>query len=76
MTIQERGLDFADASIVFSGEFMTRLDNRFDYGETRNITAGFLGDRMVVLVWTLRGQARHIISMRYAHAKERRRWQV
>jgi uncharacterized DUF497 family protein len=43
-------------------------------GETRFITAGFLDDRMVVMVWTPRGKARHIISMRYAHAKEQKLW--
>lgn len=74
LTLQERGLDFAAAAEVFAGEIGTRLDDRFDYGEDRFITAGFLADRMVVLVWTPRGDARHIISMRYAHVREQRRW--
>jgi hypothetical protein len=35
-----RGLDFAvDAEKVFSGE--TVIDERFDYGEVRRISAGF-----------------------------------
>jgi hypothetical protein len=29
---------------------------------------------MVVMVWTQRGTARHIISMRHCHEKEERRW--
>jgi hypothetical protein len=33
-----------------------RFDDRFDYGEVRSISAGFLGGRMVVVVWT---QTRH-----------------
>jgi uncharacterized DUF497 family protein len=29
---------------------------------------------MIVLVWTPRGEARHVISMRHAHDKEQRLW--
>ena len=74
LTLRRRGLDFADAATVFAGRHATILDARRDYGEQRFITAGWLGRRMVVLVWTPRDEARRIISMRYAHAKETRRW--
>jgi uncharacterized DUF497 family protein len=73
-TLKERGLDFAGAKEVFAGRHTVRLDDRFDYGEERFITAGFLHGRMVVLVWTPRGDARHVISMRHCHEKEERRW--
>ena len=73
-TLEERGLDFADAATIFAGLHATLADDRKDYGEVRYITAGYLGGRLVVLVWTPRGSARRIISMRYAHAKEERRW--
>jgi uncharacterized DUF497 family protein len=73
-TLKERRLDFVNASLVFEGEVATRPDDRFDYGEDRFITAGYLNGRMVVVVWTPRGNARHIISMRHAHAKEERSW--
>lgn len=74
--LRERGLDFADAGLVFAGVSSTRQDLRFTYGEDRFITAGFLRGRFVVLVWTPRNDARHIISMRQGHAKEQRRWQL
>ncbi len=74
LTLHERGLDFADAAAVFAGKEATLDDDRFDYGEIRRITAGFLASRMVIVVWTTRGDARHIISMRHAHAKEQHRW--
>jgi uncharacterized DUF497 family protein len=52
-TLAHRGLDFAvDAEKVFSGDTVTAIDDRFDYGEVRRISAGFLDDRMVVIVWT------------------------
>jgi hypothetical protein len=74
-TLQERGLDFASAAEVFAGLHVTRATHGGLAGEARNVTAGFLDRRMVVMVWTPRGDARHIISMRHAHAKEQRLWQ-
>ncbi len=73
-TLQHRGLDFADAGEVFTGPRATARDDRQDYGETRYITAGYLGGRLVVVVWTPRDGTRRIISMRYAHEREAERW--
>lgn len=75
-TFAERGLDFADAPLVFAGETIDVEDRRFDYGETRNQTIGFLAGRTVMIVWTPRGETRRIISMRYCHAREERRWRA
>jgi uncharacterized DUF497 family protein len=30
--------------------------------------------RLVVMVWTQRGEMRHVISMRHCHAKEKEIW--
>lgn len=38
-TLAERGLDFADAELVFAGLRVTVADDRRDYGEPRFITA-------------------------------------
>ena len=73
-TLRQRGLDFADAAEVFEGLHTVLADDRFAYGETRYISAGHLRGRMVVIVWTPRSEGRHIISMRYCHAKEEARW--
>jgi uncharacterized protein len=67
----ERGLDFTDASTVFAGRTITVEDTRRDYGETRFQTVGFLVDRMVMVVWTPRNEARHVISMRKCNAREK-----
>lgn len=69
-TLKERGLDFADAELVFAGRSMTLPEERRDYGEARFITAGWLRRRFVVIVWTPRDNSRRIISMRYGHANE------
>jgi uncharacterized DUF497 family protein len=69
-TLNDRGLDFSDAALVFAGKTLNAEDRRQDYGETRIQTIGFLVGRMVMIVWTPRGDARHIISMRKCNAKE------
>ncbi len=70
ITLTRRGLDFADAGLIFEGRTMTLPDRRRDYREARFITAGWLRGRFVVVVWTPRDGGRRIISMRYGHADE------
>jgi uncharacterized DUF497 family protein len=48
-TLKDRGIDFADAVIVFTGLTLDFEDNRKDYGETRIITVGHLNDRMMIV---------------------------
>ena len=70
-TLLVRGLDFADAARVFGGLKHTTVDDRFDYGETRWRTFGLLEGRLIVVIWTQRGSARHIISMRRCNEREK-----
>lgn len=74
ITLEQRGLDFADASQVFQGTHYTLEDERKDYGEPRFITIGFMNERMVVMAWTPRAQAKRIISMRKANEREQARF--
>jgi uncharacterized protein len=74
-TLAERGLDFEDAPAVFAGTTVTLEDDRRDYGETRYQTFGLLNGRLVALVWTPRGTARHVISMRKANDREQERFE-
>lgn len=73
-TLRERSLDFTDAAEVFAGVAIDIPDIRRDYGETRIITVGHLRGRMVIVVWTPRGDARHVISMRKANDREKARY--
>lgn len=73
-TWRERAVDFNDAAKVFDGPTFDRQDDRFDYGETRVVTVGRLDGRMMIIVWTQRGDARHVISMRKANAREQSRF--
>lgn len=72
ITLRDRGMDFERAVEVFDGDVLDWPDVRFDYGELRIVTIGFLDGRMVVVVWTPRSETRHIISMRKANAREQR----
>ena len=69
-TLADRGLDMADAECVFDGPHDTVEDDRDDYGEDRWITFGWLSGRLVVVIWTLRGTTRRIISLRKANDRE------
>ncbi|UYO52183.1 BrnT family toxin [Rhodopseudomonas palustris] len=71
LTLRERGIDFAiDAAKVFAGDSATFDSEQKGHGELRQITAGWLNGRPVMMVWTARGEDQHIISMRYCHAGE------
>ncbi len=71
--LAKHGLDFLDAPEVFAGRVLTIPDPRVRF-EDRYLTLGLLGTRRVVIVWTPRQDARRIISMRFAHVSEARRW--
>ena len=72
-TLEERGLDFEDAAVVFAGATLEVEDTRQDYGEVRIICYGLLAGRMVVVGYTPRGADRHVFSMRKANAREQAR---
>jgi hypothetical protein len=74
-TLAERGLDFEDTGQVFAGPQYTVRDDRLDYGEERLVTYGLLDRRLVAVVWTPRGEVRHIISMRKCNAREQAKFE-
>jgi uncharacterized DUF497 family protein len=69
-TLLHRGLDFADYQQAFAGISYTFEDARKGYGEQRFITWALMHERLVVIVWTPRGEARRIISLRKANERE------
>ncbi|MEO2005022.1 MAG: BrnT family toxin, partial [Candidatus Poribacteria bacterium] len=66
-------LTFDNARAVFSDPFRTvrRDDARNDYGEERWVTVGFVGGRLVVVVYTETDDTRRMISARKANSHER-----
>ncbi len=69
-TLEARGLDMGRAQEVFDGIGISFRDERLNYGEERLVRIGYLDDRMVVLVWTKRGDVFRIISLRKANGRE------
>ena len=72
-TLTERGLDFADAALIFTGVTIEIEDTRRNYGEKRVICYGLLAGRLVVVGYTPRGPDRHVFSMRKANEREKAR---
>jgi uncharacterized DUF497 family protein len=72
-TLAERGLDFADATLIFAGVTVEVEDTRRNYGEKRIICYGLLAGRVVVVGYTPRGADRHVFSMRKANEREKAR---
>ena len=64
-------MDFARAGEVFAGLHLTGQGTRQGYAEDRFISVGLLDARLVVIVWTPRGEVRRIISMRKANEREK-----
>ncbi len=71
ITLERRGLDFESISKVFDSFYLVREDDRKDYGEIRYVMLGLLDGKPVVCVWTPRGSAVRVISMRIADDEER-----
>ena len=72
-TLTERGLDFADAALIFTGVTIEIEDTRRNYGEKRIICYRLLAGRLVVVGYTPRGADRHVFSMRKANERENAR---
>ncbi len=72
----KHGIDFRDLSAIFDRPMLTRFDDRKDYGEDRWIGIGFLGQDVVVVVYTeTKDEIIRIISARKANRRERRRFE-
>ena len=70
--VRKHGIDFVDAIKIFSGPIVTRRDDRFDYGEVRNVSTGLIDGLLIVtVVHTDRHGTKRIISARRASHQER-----
>jgi uncharacterized DUF497 family protein len=73
--LRKHGLDFSDANQIFAGPILEALDTRADYGEERFVGIGLLQGRVVVVVYTERGEETiRIISLRKALTHEAERY--
>lgn len=68
----KHGVDFSEMALVDWVTAAHFADTRWDYGERRVVTLGYIGDRLHVITWTQRGPTVRIITMRKANAREQK----
>lgn len=71
MNIVKHGIDFEIAKEIFSGVWLSKQDNRKNYGEERFVALGLLEEFVLLAVYTMRGNNVRIISVRRANTEER-----
>jgi len=69
INLTDHRIDFLDVPLVFDGPHLIRPSSR--RGERRLLAIGFLDDREVTIVFTIRNGKRRIISARRARTDER-----
>lgn len=68
----KHGISFGEVLSIFDGPILTKIDDRRDYGEIRQITTGVLSsDIVLVVAHTDRGGKIRLISARKANRQER-----
>ena len=72
--LSKHGIDFVDAAKIFNRPVLERVDNRYDYEETRIIALGEVNGVVLFVVYTWRGEVRRIISARRATKRERNKY--
>ena len=70
LNIKQHGIDFVDATAVFTGLTFTYEDDRFSYKEQRFVTLGLLAGVPVSIVHTETAHEIRIISFRQATRRE------
>jgi hypothetical protein len=69
INLVKHGIDFHDAMRIWLGATATRRsDTR---SEVRYLSVGLMDHRIIVVVWTTRGEVRRLISARMASTHER-----
>lgn len=68
--VAERGIGFEQAKTFEFETAMVATDDRKEYGEVREVAFGLIGSRLHVLVFTMRGNTCHVISLRKANNRE------
>jgi len=70
---RKHGIGFDEARQIFDGPVLTRVDDREDYGEVREISLGLLSpDAALMVVHMARGEKTRLISARKANRQERK----
>lgn len=74
--LTKHGADFADAARIFDGLTIEATDDRAGDREERVVAMGETEGRILVVVYTWRGDRRRIISARKATKHEREKYRA
>lgn len=72
--IAKHGVSLVLGAVVLENPIGEVLDDRRDYGERRLNAFGMVNGRLFACAYTVRGEARRIISVRRASRQEQRIW--
>lgn len=73
--VREHGISLASTVDFDFSDALQIEDIRKDYGEVRTIALGCIGNRLHVLVYTMRGSVLRPISLRKANHRERKKYE-
>jgi uncharacterized DUF497 family protein len=71
---EKHAVSLALAEVLFAGPHISMIDDRFDYGEVREVAFGRINDRLFVCVYADRDAERRVISLRKANEREAKRY--
>ena len=71
----KHGVDFNEIERFDWEKALILTDNRRDYRERRNLALGFIGARLFLAVFTIRGEAIRIIGLRKANKREQKSYE-
>jgi uncharacterized protein len=75
--LRKHGIDFADAALVFEDDLGLTMRDLHTHDEERFVTLGCDPQgRLMVVVYTWRGERVRLISVREATRKERRQYEA
>jgi uncharacterized DUF497 family protein len=66
----KHGVSLKLAEILFAAPHVSMTDDRFEYGEVREVAFGLINDRLFVFVYVDREAERRVISLRKANKRE------
>jgi uncharacterized protein len=71
----KHGIDFVRAKEIWRGDVLEVTSPQQHHGEPRRLAYGLIGERLVAVVFTLRGGRVRLISARRARLHERQAYQ-
>ena len=70
----KHGVPLAEAAAIEWDTALVTVDDRFDYGERRQVAIGYIGLRLYVLAYVERRDVLRVISLRKANRREIERY--